>query len=76
MGKNKSFPCSLTPDMYCIDFFCVVYSRFNAFGKKRENKTHRKIIHSTVEPNHFEVEQKYDYVNQSLSRKSNLEIYR
>ena len=34
--------------MSCIDFPCVNYSRLIAFGKKRENKTHGKISHSTV----------------------------
>ena len=34
--------------MYCIVFSCVVYSRFNAFRKIRESKTHGKISHSTV----------------------------
>ena len=29
-------------------FSCVVYSCLKAFGKKRENKTHGKISHSTV----------------------------
>ena len=36
-----------SPDMYCIVFFCVVYSRLKAFGKKRENRNHGKISHST-----------------------------
>ena len=34
--------------MKCNDFPGVVYSRLIAFGKKRENKTHGKISHSTV----------------------------
>ena len=34
--------------MKCNDFPCVVYFRLIAFGKKQENKTHRKISHSTV----------------------------
>ena len=34
--------------MNCIDFSCVNYSSLIAFGKKRENKTHGKISHSTV----------------------------
>ena len=45
---HKNFPCLLSPDMNCIDFPCVNYSRLIAFGNKRENKTHRKISHSTV----------------------------
>ena len=35
-------------DMNCIDFPCVNYTRLIAFGKKRENKTHGKVSHSTV----------------------------
>ena len=38
MGKDKDFPL----------FSCVVYSHLKAFGKKQENKNHRKISHSTV----------------------------
>ena len=34
--------------MKCNDFPGVVYFRLIAFGKKRENKTHGKISHSTV----------------------------
>ena len=37
-----------SPDMYSIVFSCFVYSCSKAFGKKRENKTHRIISHSTV----------------------------
>ena len=37
MGKDKNFV-----------FSCVVHSRFKAFGKKQENRTHRKISRSAV----------------------------
>ena len=38
----------LSPDMYSFVFSCVLYSCLKAFGKKRENKAHRNISHSTV----------------------------
>ena len=46
--RTKISPGLLSRDMKCIVFSCVVYFRLKAFGKKRENKPHGKISHSTV----------------------------
>ena len=48
MGKDKDFPVFFKSGhvLYCFSF--VVYFPLKAFGKKRENKSHGKISHSTV----------------------------
>ena len=46
--RTRISSCLLSPKMYCFAFARVVYFRVKAFGKKRENKTHRKISHSEV----------------------------
>ena len=43
MGKDKNFSMFIKSEHVLYYFSCVVYSRLKAFGKKRENKTHRKI---------------------------------
>ena len=47
MGMNKDFSVLIKSGHVLYCFTCVIYCRLKAFGKKRENKTHGKISHST-----------------------------